>query len=105
MTSGYFSASQVAAHSSENDCWVIIHDKVYDVTPFLNDHPGGKKILLKNAGTDATKQFDAFHGAGVLEKYGALCIGNFGEPPKAGAVEAASADASEEDDEMQFGEM
>ncbi|KAG0021206.1 hypothetical protein BGZ80_002869 [Entomortierella chlamydospora] len=100
--SGYYTASQVATHNSENDCWVIIHDKVYDVSNFLNDHPGGKKIILKNAGTDATKQFDAFHNAGVLEKYGALCIGNLGEPPKeAPAAQSAPTD----DDEFQFGDM
>ncbi|KAF9401248.1 hypothetical protein BGX21_002269 [Mortierella sp. AD011] len=100
--SGYYTASQVASHNSENDCWVIIHDKVYDVSNFLNDHPGGKKIILKNAGTDATKQFDAFHNAGVLEKYGALCIGNLGEPPKeAPAAQSAPTD----DDEFQFGDM
>ncbi|KAF9959311.1 hypothetical protein BGZ72_009888 [Mortierella alpina] len=106
MTSGYFSVSQVAAHNSENDCWVIIHDRVYDVTPFLNDHPGGKKILLKNAGMDATKQFDAFHNAGVLEKYGDLCIGVIGEPPKDNAPAAAAENTtSAEDDELQFGDM
>ncbi|KAG0005759.1 hypothetical protein BGZ80_005888 [Entomortierella chlamydospora] len=102
--SGYFSAEQVSAHNSENDCWVIIHDKVFDVTNFLNDHPGGKKIILKNAGTDATKQFVAFHNPGVLEKYGALCIGVVGEPPKAGAEAPAEAPV-DDDDEMQFGEM
>ncbi|KAF9436573.1 hypothetical protein BGZ76_003587 [Entomortierella beljakovae] len=101
--SGYFSASQVATHNSENDCWVIIHDKVYDVSNFLNDHPGGKKIILKNAGTDATKQFDAFHNAGVLEKYGSLCIGSVGEPPV--DLPAAQPAVSDDDDEFQFGEM
>ncbi|KAF9341555.1 hypothetical protein BGZ91_006633 [Linnemannia elongata] len=105
MTTGYFQASQVAAHSSENDCWVIIHDKVYDVTNFLNDHPGGKKILLKNAGMDATKQFDAFHNAGVLEKYGALCIGVIGEAPKEGGAAPTAAAPVDDDDELQFGEM
>ncbi|KAF9296345.1 hypothetical protein BGZ74_010381, partial [Mortierella antarctica] len=101
--SGYFSVSQVAGHNSENDCWVIIHDKVYDVSSFLNDHPGGKKIVLKNAGTDATKQFDAFHNAGVLEKYGALCIGSVGEPPKEGTPVAAAVSA--DDDDRTFGDM
>ncbi|KAF9430584.1 hypothetical protein BGZ94_005918 [Podila epigama] len=101
--SGYFSVNQVAGHNSENDCWVIIHGKVYDVSSFLNDHPGGKKIILKNAGTDATKQFDAFHNAGVLEKYGALCIGSIGEPPK---EDAAAADTpSSDDDDRTFGDM
>ncbi|ORX46285.1 acyl-CoA dehydrogenase NM domain-like protein [Hesseltinella vesiculosa] len=65
-----FTVDEVAKHTSENDCWVIIHDKVYDITKFLADHPGGKKILLKNAGIDATEKFDSFHNAAVLEKIG-----------------------------------
>ena len=40
---------------------------------------------------------------GVLEKYGALCIGSVGEPPKAGTEETSA--VSVEDDEFQFGEM
>jgi alkylation response protein AidB-like acyl-CoA dehydrogenase len=73
-----FTSDQVAQHNSESDCWIIIHDKVYDVTSFLADHPGGKKVILKQAGTDATKQFEAFHDvASTLTKYGpSLCIGD-----------------------------
>ena len=52
------------------------------MTSFLADHPGGKKILLKNAGMDATKQFDAFHARSVLDKFGPeFYIGEFGDPP------------------------
>lgn len=44
---------------------------------FLEDHPGGSKILKRMAGKDSSKQFWKYHGKGVLEKYGAkLKIGN-----------------------------
>lgn len=42
---------------------------VYDVTRFLNEHPAGKTVLLKQAGDDATEIFESVHSAGLLEKY------------------------------------
>ncbi|KAI5285200.1 hypothetical protein KEM54_000751 [Ascosphaera aggregata] len=63
-----FSATEVAKHSSRESCFVVIHDKVYDVTNFLPEHPGGAKIILKYAGKDATEAFDPVHPAGTLEE-------------------------------------
>jgi alkylation response protein AidB-like acyl-CoA dehydrogenase len=61
----------VEKHNTEKDCWMSILGKVYDVTPFLSEHPGGKKILLKFAGKDATKEFSQFHQVNaVIQKYG-----------------------------------
>ncbi|TFK49432.1 Inositolphosphorylceramide-B hydroxylase [Heliocybe sulcata] len=42
----------VAEHSSSASCWVSYKNKVYDVTAFLPDHPGGDDFILKYAGKD-----------------------------------------------------
>jgi len=57
---------EVYKHNMEKDCWVIIHDKVYDLTDFLKDHPGGKQAILLFAGKDATEEFDMLHPPSVL---------------------------------------
>lgn len=44
------SAQEVAQHASANSCWVIIAGEVYDVTNFLNDHPGGAGVILRYGG-------------------------------------------------------
>ncbi|KAJ9118128.1 hypothetical protein QFC22_004030 [Naganishia vaughanmartiniae] len=53
---------EVAKHTTrETGVWVIIHNKVYDVTEWLDEHPGGAKIILKYAGKDATEEYEPIH--------------------------------------------
>lgn len=52
-----YSLEQVADHSTPSDCWIVIYDKIYDITHFLQEHPGGEFILLEFAGRDATLAF------------------------------------------------
>ncbi|KAF8435122.1 FMN-dependent dehydrogenase-domain-containing protein [Boletus edulis BED1] len=52
---------EVALHNSRESCWIIVHGNVYDVTDFLDEHPGGSKIILKYAGKDATKEYEPIH--------------------------------------------
>lgn len=54
--------SEVLQHNNKKDCWIIIQNKVYDITQFLKIHPGGSDILLTRAGEDATSFFFARHG-------------------------------------------
>ncbi|TFK57135.1 hypothetical protein OE88DRAFT_1730547 [Heliocybe sulcata] len=63
-----FTLSQVAEHNSQKSCWVIINNKVYDVTEFLPEHPGGSKIILKYAGRDATAAYEPIHPPDALDK-------------------------------------
>lgn len=44
-------------HNSDYNCWIIVGNdktggaKVYDVTKYLDDHPGGREIMMEFAGT------------------------------------------------------
>ncbi|GAA5950115.1 hypothetical protein JCM3765_004201 [Sporobolomyces pararoseus] len=62
------SATEVEKHKSADSAWVIIEGNVYDVTEFLEDHPGGKKVLLNACGQDSTEKFWQFHSKKILEK-------------------------------------
>ncbi|OCF30695.1 L-lactate dehydrogenase (cytochrome) [Kwoniella heveanensis BCC8398] len=41
--------------------WIVVHGKVYDVTDFLDEHPGGAEIILRYAGMDATEEYEPIH--------------------------------------------
>jgi cytochrome b involved in lipid metabolism len=43
--------AEVANHNTRESCWIVIDSKVYDVTSFLHQHPGGAAILLRQGGT------------------------------------------------------
>ncbi|WCJ42575.1 cytochrome B5-like protein [Euphorbia peplus] len=51
-----YSKAEVSLHNKRTDCWVIIKEKVYDVTSYVEEHPGGDAIL-NNAGDDSTEGF------------------------------------------------
>jgi len=53
-----FSAAEVAKHNSQDDCWLIIQNKVYDVSDYLNYHPGNPETILPYCGRDATQAFN-----------------------------------------------
>jgi len=63
------SGVEVSKHDSKESCWVVVHGKVYDVTEFLPEHPGGMKIILKYAGKDATAEYEPIHPRDTLDKY------------------------------------
>ncbi|KAI8099367.1 cytochrome b5 [Halteromyces radiatus] len=68
-----FSMADVNAHQSKGDLYVVIHNKVYDITEFVVEHPGGEEVLLDEAGKDATESFEDIghsdEAREILEKY------------------------------------
>ncbi len=57
----YYTMAEVAAHGADPDseeCWTVIHGKVYDILEFAsNSHPGGE-LIFQACGIDATKLFE-----------------------------------------------
>eukprot|EP00055_Hartaetosiga_balthica_P006218 m.19237 g.19237 ORF g.19237 m.19237 type:complete len:133 (-) comp5084_c1_seq1:350-748(-) len=71
-----FTSAEVAKHNTDSDCYYILHGKVYDVTSFLNEHPGGEEVMLDHAGTDCTEAFeDVGHSEDARQDLKALQIG------------------------------
>lgn len=64
---------EVSLHNEAKDCWIIVNAKAYNVTSFLDDHPGGGDVLLEAAGNDASEEFEAAgHGSAarlMLDEY------------------------------------
>ncbi|KAL6255373.1 hypothetical protein P5V15_013711 [Pogonomyrmex californicus] len=54
-----YTIDEVGRHNNDKDLWIVIHNMIYDVTSFLQQHPGGDEVLLKLAGKDATECFES----------------------------------------------
>ncbi|KAI8431957.1 hypothetical protein MSG28_004491 [Choristoneura fumiferana] len=50
--------AEVKKHNHKDSVWMIIHNDVYDVTNFLDEHPGGEETLLDSAGKEASQDFE-----------------------------------------------
>ncbi|RZB60064.1 Cytochrome B5-like protein isoform C, partial [Glycine soja] len=55
-----YSKTEISLHNKRTDCWIIIKNKVYDVTSYVEEHPGGDAILA-HAGDDSTEGFFGNH--------------------------------------------
>jgi cytochrome b involved in lipid metabolism len=82
-----FTATQVAAHSTEGDCWSAIDTSVYNLTAFIPLHNGGKAVIIALCGKNGTASFHGQHGtsstpASTLARYriGSFAGGTFPTP-------------------------
>lgn len=61
-----FTLAEVARHSTQDDCWTAIDGKVYELSSFIFNHPGGREIL-KACGKDATAEFESRQHSGAAK--------------------------------------
>ena len=75
-TNTQYTPDQIATHNTESDCWLRIHDKVYDVTKYLDTHPGGAEVIMDTAGGNATDMFeDIGHSKGARRQLTKFQVG------------------------------
>ena len=76
-TNVILSAAEVAKHNSSSDCWLIIENKVYDVSDYLDSHPAGGGIIIPYCGTEATHAFETVdHSRVALSHLDSIYVGD-----------------------------
>lgn len=114
---------EIAKHANPASCWLLIGGKVYDVTPYIEAHPGGAAEILANCGKDATEAFaskgakGAPHSADAEAMLGSFLLGALDANVPAAAISVASGgtatatptipksagdDDNDDDDEREF---
>ena len=89
-------AEEVAKHNTKKDVWFTIHGLVYDITNYLEDHPGGEEVMLDRAGLDASVDFeDVGHSDEARKELVKYLIGSLeGYDPAAAKAAKPAASAS-----------
>jgi len=78
-----YSLAEVKKHNDNHSCWLVIHNEVYDVTKFLNEHPGGEEVLLEQGGKECSEAFeDVGHSSDARELMLKYKIGEIVEAEK-----------------------
>jgi len=73
----YYRMSEVATHNIVSSLWLVIDNKVYDITNFTLEHPGGEEILFEQGGQDASVPFeDVGHSSDAREMMTKYLIGD-----------------------------
>ncbi|KAI5953369.1 hypothetical protein KGF54_002740 [Candida jiufengensis] len=65
---------ELKKHKSQSDCWTCINNKVFNITPYINFHPGGVDEIMKCAGKDGTSLFNKYHSWVNVDRMLENCI-------------------------------
>ncbi|KAG8437513.1 hypothetical protein GDO86_008281 [Hymenochirus boettgeri] len=73
----YFTLEEVRKRNTVKETWLVILGRVYDITNFVEEHPGGEEVLFEQAGGDATESFeDVGHSIDAREMLNQYYIGD-----------------------------
>ncbi|CAB53082.1 Cytochrome b5 [Schizosaccharomyces pombe] len=77
MAEKTITVEEVLKHNTRDDLYIVVKDKVYDISKFLDAHPGGEEVLVDLAGRDASGPFeDVGHSEDAQELLEKFYIGN-----------------------------
>ncbi|KAI0307128.1 cytochrome b5 [Multifurca ochricompacta] len=99
MASKVVTLDELRQHTTKENIWVLVNGKVYDVTKFIDEHPGGDEVILSEAGKDATEAFeDVGHSDEARALLPTMLVGEFEKGPnlKAKAYQSTAAAAAME---------
>lgn len=77
-----YTLEDVSQHQKLEDCWIVRNDLVYDVSTFLNDHPGGEDVILEWAGKDVNdvmRNGEHEHSDAAFEMMAEYLVGRIGK--------------------------
>ncbi|KAF1987909.1 hypothetical protein K402DRAFT_329641 [Aulographum hederae CBS 113979] len=66
--SAVVTVDEIRKHASADSLWLVVDNKVWDMTEFAPEHPGGTSILLRYAGKDATKPYNEIHAPSLISE-------------------------------------
>ncbi|KAK6200274.1 cytochrome b5 [Scheffersomyces amazonensis] len=71
-----YTIDEVSEHNKVDDLWIVYNGQVYDVTKYVDEHPGGEEVIVDVAGSDATEAFnDIGHSDDAHQILSGLLVG------------------------------
>lgn len=75
-----FTRQEVSLHNTRDSCYTIVHGKVYDITHYMEEHPGGVDLMFRHAGRDCTADFEAiFHSQKARQMLEQFYVGDLAD--------------------------
>jgi len=75
MALSRYTWDEIKTHNTKTDCWVVIDNYVYDITPIMATHPGGTATILNRIGVDVKSIFNGNHKQLVRKRLELYLIG------------------------------